>query len=83
MNKKKTILITGAGQGIGQAIAFRFASDGFNVVVVTKDSPPQVQETLDEISAAGGQGLASDTDVRNAEETSGECFIDEVLYQIS
>lgn len=64
-NRKKTVLITGAGQGIGQAIAYRFASDGANVVVVSKDSPAQVQETIDGISAAGGQGLACDVDVRD------------------
>ncbi len=32
--KKKTVLIAGAGQGIGQAIAFRFAKDGSNIVIV-------------------------------------------------
>lgn len=36
---KKTILITGAGQGIGQAIAFRFAPDGNNLVIASKDTP--------------------------------------------
>ena len=64
-NKKKTVLITGAGQGIGQAIAYRFASDGFNVVIASKDSPIQVQETVNGISAAGGEPLAGDTDVRD------------------
>lgn len=64
-NKKKTVVITGAGQGTGQAIAYRFASDGANVVIASKDSPSQMQETLDGISAAGGQALACDVDVRD------------------
>lgn len=64
----KTVLITGAGQGIGQAIAYRFASDGLNVVIASKDLPSQMQETIDGIIAAGGYPLACDADVRNCNE---------------
>lgn len=64
-NRRKTILITGAGQGIGQSIAYRFARDGSNVVIASKDSPAQVQETVEGISAAGGEVLACDIDVRD------------------
>lgn len=67
-NKKKTVLITGAGQGIGQAIGYRFARDGSNVVIASKDSPVQVQETIEGILAAGGQALAFDVDVRDCNE---------------
>ena len=66
--KQKTILITGAGQGIGQAIAFRFAADGSNIIIASKDSPAQTQETIDGISAAGGQTFVCDVDVRNFDE---------------
>lgn len=65
-NRNKTILITGAGQGIGQAIAYRFASEKAHVVIASKDNPAQVQETIDGISAAGGQALACDIDVRDS-----------------
>ncbi len=64
-NRKKTVLITGAGQGIGEAIAFRFAADGSNIVIASKDNPIQVKETVDGISEAGGQVLACDIDVRD------------------
>lgn len=67
-NRKKTVLITGAGQGIGQAIAYRFAADGSNIVVASKDNPVQIQETIDGISAAGGEALACDVDVRKCDE---------------
>lgn len=66
--RKRTVLITGGGQGIGQAMAYRFASDGSNVVIAAKDHPFQMQETLDGIFAAGGRGLACDIDVRNCNE---------------
>lgn len=67
-NNKKTVLITGAGQGIGQAIAYRFAAEGANVVIASKDPPAQVQETKEGIIAAGGTPLGCDTDVRNVDE---------------
>lgn len=61
ITRNKTVIITGASQGIGQAIAYRFASDGANVVVVSTDSSAQV----DDIRAAGGEALACDVDVRD------------------
>lgn len=64
----KTILITGAGQGIGQAIAFRFAVERSNLIIVSKDSHVQVKETVDGIQARGGQVLACEGDVSNADE---------------
>jgi citronellol/citronellal dehydrogenase len=68
MHDKKTILITGGGQGIGQAIALRFASEGFHVVIASKDKPDQIEETVKGIEAAGGRALACDVDVRSGEE---------------
>lgn len=61
----RTILITGAGQGIGQAIAFRFAEEKSNIVIVSKDSHIQIKETLEGIHAKGGRGLFCETDVNN------------------
>lgn len=65
MSKKKTILITGASQGIGQAIAYRFAADGANLVIIAKDTAAQFQETVEGVIAAGGEALACPVDVRD------------------
>jgi citronellol/citronellal dehydrogenase len=65
--KKRTVVITGGGQGIGQAIAFRFAEEGANVVVVSKDGPKQLQETRDGIVERGGEALLCEVDVRDCE----------------
>ncbi len=66
--RKKTVVITGAGQGIGQAIALRFAAEGCNIVAISKDSPAQIQETIEGIQAEGGAVLAREVDVRNYDE---------------
>ena len=39
--KDKTLFITGASRGIGQAIAVRAARDGANVVIAAKTATPQ------------------------------------------
>lgn len=64
---KKTIIITGGSQGIGQAIAFRFAAEGSNVVIVSKDSPAQVQETIEGVQSAGGKAISLEVDICNSE----------------
>lgn len=63
MLKGKTILITGASRGIGQAIALRYAEAKANVVILTKDFIENIEETRDQILAAGGQALALNVDV--------------------
>ena len=70
----KTLFITGATRGIGKAIALRAAADGANVAVVGKTSEPHpklkgtVHDTVREIEAAGGHGLACVADVRHEEQ---------------
>ncbi len=61
--KNKTILITGAGQGIGLAIALRFAKEGANIVMLTKETAEKIQHAADQITAAGGHVLPLNVDV--------------------
>jgi len=63
--KTKTIVITGASRGIGQAIALKFASAKCNIVILTKDTPATIQYVADQLIEAGGQSLALDVDVSN------------------
>lgn len=61
------IVITGAGSGIGRAVALRFAARGAHVVVadINKDS---ADATAELITAAGGTAVARRLDVADADD---------------
>ncbi|KRM10728.1 (S)-acetoin forming diacetyl reductase [Paucilactobacillus suebicus] len=67
MTEQKVAMITGAGQGIGEAIAKRLHNDGFKVALVGR-TKAKVQRVADEINADGGQAYAIAADVANREE---------------
>lgn len=65
----KSIIVTGAGSGIGRATARRFAAESGKLVAA--DKMPTVHETVEMITAAGGTaiGLAMDAGNERAVET--------------
>ena len=61
----KNICITGAGNGIGRAIAIAMSKEGYNVVCADIDLN-QANETLEIILDNNGNGLAIEMDVNNS-----------------
>ncbi len=66
----KNAIITGAGNGVGQATALIFSKEGANVVVVDLDGA-KAQATVDLIEAAGGKAIAVQADVSNDDDVAG------------
>jgi 3-oxoacyl-[acyl-carrier protein] reductase len=58
----KVAIVTGAGRGIGRAIATKLASDGASVVINDLD-PVAISETADLVRAAGAKAHAVSGDV--------------------
>lgn len=76
----KIALVTGSSQGIGQAIAVRFAQEGANVVINYNRTPGGAEDALKQVEAAGRRGLivqanlSSTSDVRRLIATAVEHF---------
>lgn len=58
----KVALITGAGQGIGRAIALRLARDGADIAIVDLDDG-KMSEVAEEVRALGRKATTSKADI--------------------
>ncbi len=63
MSDKHVALVTGASRGIGRGIAVELSQNGFLVVVNYCDNLSAAEETLAEITSAGGQGDLCQADI--------------------
>ena len=67
MNNKKVVLVVGAGDATGGAIAKRFAQEGF-VACVTRRSADKLQPLVDAIRADGGEAHGFACDARKEDD---------------
>jgi len=67
----KTLFITGASRGIGEAIALRAAAEGANIVIAAKTDRPHpklpgtIHSVAEAVERAGGKALPLKVDIRD------------------
>ncbi len=66
--KDKIALVTGSSQGIGRAIAVRFAQEGADVIINYNRTAKGAEEALAEVEAAGRRGLIVQADLGKVED---------------
>lgn len=64
----KCAVVTGAGRGIGKAIALKLAEEGANIVINYRSSEKEAQELVSNIESRGGKALAVKADVSKFDE---------------
>ncbi|MGA7274531.1 MAG: SDR family NAD(P)-dependent oxidoreductase [Candidatus Udaeobacter sp.] len=74
----KVAIVTGAGTGIGEAIAHKFAKEGARVVVSGLPDDP-IEDVADAIRAKGGEAIRHGADV--SDETGARELVDVALKQ--
>jgi NAD(P)-dependent dehydrogenase (short-subunit alcohol dehydrogenase family) len=72
----KVAIITGAGRGIGRAVALLFAREGAHIVIAERD-PKSAAAVAEEVQALGQRALAIETDV--AEEAAVTGMVQQTL----
>src|SRR5206468_11689199 len=65
----KVAIVTGAGSGIGQAIALKFAANGASIHVCDLNASAAA-ETCNKIDSAGGMAFSHQCDVTNHSEVT-------------
>ena len=67
MSDKKVAVITGGSRGIGRAIAYKYASCGYDVAITGRDYNDEAKEAIEEMKALGVMAKFYEGDVSHEE----------------
>ncbi len=70
MGNAKVVVVTGAGKGVGRAVARRFAREGVSIALLGRGREA-LEGALREVEDAGGRGLILPTDVADPASVEG------------
>ena len=79
MKPTPSAIVTGSSRGIGRAIAIQLAANGFGVTVNYVRNAEAAQEVVDEITASGGQVIAVQANVSDANDR--QRLVDQTVEQ--
>jgi acetoacetyl-CoA reductase len=79
--KEAVVVVTGASRGLGRAIAEELAGGGAKVVVNYSRSKEPAEEVVNQISESGGEAIAVQADVSDAEQA--QKLIDQALERFN
>src|SRR5215210_1321840 len=79
--KEAVVVVTGASRGLGKAIAEELADGGAKVVVNYSRSKEPAEELVNQISESGGEAIAVQADVSDAEQA--QKLIDEAMEKFN
>src|SRR5215217_4738 len=79
--KEAVVVVTGASRGLGRAIAEELASGGAKVVVNYSRSKGPAEELVNQISEGGGEAIAVQADVSDAEQAQN--LIDQAMERFN
>lgn len=77
MNERKVVIITGSRRGLGEAVAYKFAKNGYNVVINDKEDIDSINRVVDNLkNNYGAQAIGILLDISIEENVIK--FLDEV-----
>lgn len=78
--KTKTAIVTGASRGIGRAIAFQFATEGYDLAICCHQNQAALKETAETIASMGRSCVSYTCDIGNPKDVQHFFELIQIAY---